>query len=466
MRAGGFQNPGGIRLVADGDFDPEPAEETGGDGGGDADEADRLARLMRGVKDAGDIGVDLELVAGERKVAEVFGGAESAGNDDRVHLVHVEAVERLDFAAGDAGGFDEDVALFARGRLAGQVIDDVLLGSVGSGADDPGIGAVEGKQHEDRFMDFGAVENAATGEEYADGFHGGDGIGAGGRRQGGGVSANWVARPAPCVRSKPAGFLQIRPIMKKFVVSLTLGSVLLGVAALAQTAGDPLTAPAGQVPAGAGAGTVQPLTPAAGTATAPAGAATLPTTELTPVAPDPAAQAAQANPTATPAPAKKEKPKAPPAPGTPFSGTISAVDKTAMTLTVEGKSKSHTLHVTSKSRFTKDGKPAMFSDAVIGEESAGYYKKAKGGDLQLVSARFGAKAATHATAHTETTHKSTSKAASTHKSGKSTKAKSKKTKPATETPAAPATDPAAAAPTTAAPAGGTTAVPAPLEPAR
>ncbi len=249
--------------------------------------------------------------------------------------------------------------------------------------------------------------------------------------------------------------------MKKFVVSLTLGSVLLGAAALAQTAGDPLTAPAGQVPAGAGS--VQPLTPAAGTATAPAGAATLPSTELTPIAPDPAAQAAQANPAATAAPAKKEKPKAPPAPGTPFSGTISAVDKTAMTLTVEGKSKSHTLHVTSKSRFTKDGKPAMFSDAVIGEESAGYYKKVKGGDLQLVSARFGAKSAAHATEH-----KSTSKAASTHKSGKSTKAKSKKTKPATETPAAPATDPATAAPTTAAPApaGGTATAPAPLEPAR
>jgi hypothetical protein len=94
-----------------------------------------------------------------------------------------------------------------------------------------------------------------------------------------------------------------------------------------------------------------------------------------------------------PVKAKPSKPKAAKHPGTAFRGQLEATDKLAMTLTVSSKGKSRTLAVTSKTRFTKDGKPAILSDATIGDQVAGYYKKAKRGQLEVISVRFGAKPA-------------------------------------------------------------------------
>ena len=103
------------------------------------------------------------------------------------------------------------------------------------------------------------------------------------------------------------------------------------------------------------------------------------------VAPDAGAAAA--------AKAKPSKPKAAKPAGTAFHGQLDATDKVTMTLTVSSKGKSRTFAVTSKTRFTKDGKPAIFPDATIGDEVAGYYKKAKNGKLEAISVRFGAKPA-------------------------------------------------------------------------
>jgi hypothetical protein len=101
---------------------------------------------------------------------------------------------------------------------------------------------------------------------------------------------------------------------------------------------------------------------------------------------------------AAPAKAKPSKTKAAKRAGTAFHGQLEATDRLAMTLTVSSKGKSRTLAVTPKTRFTKDGKPAIFSDATIGEEVAGYYKKAKDGTLDVISVRFGAKPAPERTA--------------------------------------------------------------------
>lgn len=97
-------------------------------------------------------------------------------------------------------------------------------------------------------------------------------------------------------------------------------------------------------------------------------------------APAPAPKAPKA--TAEKAPAKK--------PATfPFRGTLKAVDRDAMTLTLAGKEKDRVIHITSQTRFTKDGKPAVLGDGVVGEEVAGSARKTEDGRTVAVSVRFG-----------------------------------------------------------------------------
>jgi hypothetical protein len=73
----------------------------------------------------------------------------------------------------------------------------------------------------------------------------------------------------------------------------------------------------------------------------------------------------------------------------PFHGTLATLDTNAMTLTV-GK---RTFNVTSETRITKDGKPAMLVEGVTGEPVRGSYKKAADGTLNAATVFFGAKAA-------------------------------------------------------------------------
>jgi hypothetical protein len=67
-----------------------------------------------------------------------------------------------------------------------------------------------------------------------------------------------------------------------------------------------------------------------------------------------------------------------------FHGTLSAVDTNAMTLTV-GKS---TFDMTSETIITKDGKPAVLADGVVGGQVRGAYKKNEDGRLDAVAVRF------------------------------------------------------------------------------
>jgi hypothetical protein len=117
-------------------------------------------------------------------------------------------------------------------------------------------------------------------------------------------------------------------------------------------------------------------------------------------------------PAATPAKTHaKSKTHAPAATGAHFAGTLIAVDRLAMTFTVENEKGSHVYHVTPNTRFSKGGKPAIFSDAVLGEEVTGTGGKAKDDTLNAATVNFGA----HAKAHAK---KQPAKPA---KSGKSTK---------------------------------------------
>jgi hypothetical protein len=75
----------------------------------------------------------------------------------------------------------------------------------------------------------------------------------------------------------------------------------------------------------------------------------------------------------------------------PFHGKLHAVDKSAKTITLEGKEKKRTIHLTAQTRIAKAGKPATLEDAVAGEEVGGQIVKNGDGKEEAVSLRLGAK---------------------------------------------------------------------------
>jgi hypothetical protein len=73
----------------------------------------------------------------------------------------------------------------------------------------------------------------------------------------------------------------------------------------------------------------------------------------------------------------------------PFHGKLSAIDTNSMTLTVGER----TFEITSETKITKDGQPAILADGVVGEMAGGAYKKGADGKLSATSIHFGAKSA-------------------------------------------------------------------------
>jgi hypothetical protein len=163
-------------------------------------------------------------------------------------------------------------------------------------------------------------------------------------------------------------------IMRKDILRILSVSLLAAgmVAAQAQIQRTNPAAGAPMTPAQGGTAAVAPAT------TAPAG----------PILGEPAAaKPVQEAPPAKPKPKKPGKPT--------YRGKLSAVDKTALTLTVNVKDKARTFQITSETRFTKDGKPATMGDGVVDGEVTVVAKPAKKGKLQVAeSVRFGGKAAT------------------------------------------------------------------------
>jgi len=73
--------------------------------------------------------------------------------------------------------------------------------------------------------------------------------------------------------------------------------------------------------------------------------------------------------------------------GVPFHGKVTAVDATAMTVTLAGR----TLNVTSETKIKKAGKPATFEDITVGEKITGQYKKNTAGKMDATVIYIGGK---------------------------------------------------------------------------
>ena len=71
----------------------------------------------------------------------------------------------------------------------------------------------------------------------------------------------------------------------------------------------------------------------------------------------------------------------------PFHGKISAVDKTAKTITVGER----TFQVTATTKIQMAGKPASLEDAKVGDQVGGQYREGEGGRLEVLSLRVGPK---------------------------------------------------------------------------
>jgi Domain of unknown function (DUF5666) len=84
------------------------------------------------------------------------------------------------------------------------------------------------------------------------------------------------------------------------------------------------------------------------------------------------------------APAKHKKHS-----GLVFRGTVSAVDTNAMTFTV-GK---RTFNITSETKITRNGQPAILDDIAVGDKVGGAYRKDGDGKLDATTVHDGKKPA-------------------------------------------------------------------------
>jgi hypothetical protein len=82
----------------------------------------------------------------------------------------------------------------------------------------------------------------------------------------------------------------------------------------------------------------------------------------------------------------KEKPKRE---TYPYNGKVKSADKTAMTITLEGKEKERVINVTSETKIMKAGKPATFGDVTAGDWATGQVKKTADGKESAVSTFLG-----------------------------------------------------------------------------
>ena len=76
----------------------------------------------------------------------------------------------------------------------------------------------------------------------------------------------------------------------------------------------------------------------------------------------------------------------------PFRGKVSAVDKTTKTIALEGKEKSRAFQITSATKITKDGKPAVMDDLIVGQTVGGSARQTVSGKWEIVTLNLGTKA--------------------------------------------------------------------------
>jgi hypothetical protein len=87
-------------------------------------------------------------------------------------------------------------------------------------------------------------------------------------------------------------------------------------------------------------------------------------------------------------------PAAPKVKAAAFRGTLGAVDKAAMMITVENKNGTKRMFaVTSDTKIMKGSAPATLDDATVGDAVSGSYTKTDDGKMVAKTLRFGAKSA-------------------------------------------------------------------------
>ncbi|HEX8280545.1 MAG TPA: hypothetical protein VF551_04150, partial [Chthoniobacterales bacterium] len=107
---------------------------------------------------------------------------------------------------------------------------------------------------------------------------------------------------------------------------------------------------------------------------------------------------AQSKKSASPSPAASASPaaaassgdaSAKPARAIPFRGTASAIDQSAKTFTIAGKTNSRVFKVTDKTTVTKAGSPATLADLTDNEAVTGSYWKHEDGTLEAKTLKIG-----------------------------------------------------------------------------
>ena len=93
-------------------------------------------------------------------------------------------------------------------------------------------------------------------------------------------------------------------------------------------------------------------------------------------------QAADPKPTDAPKTERKAR-------GMPLNGKVSAVERTAKTITVGETEKARVLQVTSESKIYKNNKPATFDDVLVGEQIGAYVRPNAEGKLEVVTLKTG-----------------------------------------------------------------------------
>ncbi len=96
--------------------------------------------------------------------------------------------------------------------------------------------------------------------------------------------------------------------------------------------------------------------------------------------------APKSSPAKTEAAAPAKKPRA-----IPFRGKASAIDQSAKTFTIAGKTSSRTFKVTDTTTVTKAGSPATLADLTDNEDVTGSYYKMEDGTLEAKSLKIGGK---------------------------------------------------------------------------
>jgi len=96
----------------------------------------------------------------------------------------------------------------------------------------------------------------------------------------------------------------------------------------------------------------------------------------------PFVQAGDDQPADAPKPAKKAR-------GMPLNGKVSAVDKTAKTVTIGETEKARVLQITSETKIFKNNKPATFDDVLVGEHIGAYVRPNAEGKMEAVTLKTG-----------------------------------------------------------------------------